>query len=770
MFNKLRKRQELKLNNHGSTMLIVMVAISLIAVLATVLMSMSYMNYNMKVTELNSKKNFYNAEIVLDQINVGLQKEISDSLEDAYVRSMQRYTLEEDVERNTNFANYYIGELRERLKEGSLDSRYQIAPIDTDGDGTYDCGLVHYLDSALQNAYADGDLVIKSDSQSMQSVAISKINDAGAVEYEAVGLILYNLTIEYTDANQYTTVINTDIRLNTPSLTLVTKTAMPNVFDYCLVADAGIYGVAPGTTTTFEGNIFAGNDTADTTNPGGIQIGSANKWTIDGESRVVSAGPLMVSDSAVFSANNRTNCWYDSIILPKSSGDINLAGSTFVRDDLTISGDDAKVALSGTYHGFGYGATAEESSAIIINGKKNTIDMSGLERLMLGGNAYIQTSQVSYDVGGNYTEGNNTNILTGNALAVKSDQIAYLVPAECIGVVNNEVKIGKNPMDKDEYEDWLEYATTHAGYQKVAFNKATKVIGKTLGEYATNGVGYKTVFRTVNNETLCYLYLDLTPTGAADYYRDYYYAAQTKMNQYVMAYDNRVLMNTEMDEFKTRGLILTYAPEDSGGKISLVNNTIDDTTAEDQKEKLQREYDLSAKRFGTLQAKLTLESSDVSDTEITKTVYENLVNSSVMNSLPKDTIGKTYEVNVISDKVYAVFVNNKGQGPYVYDNTDVRVIVATGDVNLKKDFKGLLISDGKVTVSGAAKVEPDKNTVLRVLRGKESSDEDAISLIAMYFKNGSQYSMDTMLSGEVMNSSAGQQMGELIVYENWAKQ
>ena len=73
-------------------------------------------------------------------------------------------------------------------------------------------------------------------------------------------------------------------------------------------------------------------------------------------------------------------------------------------------------------------------------------------------------------------------------------------------------------------------------------------------------------------------------------------------------------------------------------------------------------------------------------------------------------------------------------------------------------------------MSGAAKVEPDKNTVLRVLRGKESSDEDAISLIAMYFKNGSQYSMDTMLSGEVMNSSAGQQMGELIVYENWAKQ
>lgn len=59
MFNKRNRRHISKLNNSGSTMLVVVVAISLIAILATVLMSMSYLNYSMKVTELNSKELLY---------------------------------------------------------------------------------------------------------------------------------------------------------------------------------------------------------------------------------------------------------------------------------------------------------------------------------------------------------------------------------------------------------------------------------------------------------------------------------------------------------------------------------------------------------------------------------------------------------------------------------------------------------------------------------------------------------------------------------------
>ena len=88
------RKEKLKANNSGSTMVMIIVAVALIGILASVLMSMSYINYRMKVTELKSKDNFYSAETVLDQISVGLQQEASNSMEDAYSQAMQRYTQE----------------------------------------------------------------------------------------------------------------------------------------------------------------------------------------------------------------------------------------------------------------------------------------------------------------------------------------------------------------------------------------------------------------------------------------------------------------------------------------------------------------------------------------------------------------------------------------------------------------------------------------------------------------------------------------------------
>lgn len=823
MYNRLAKRHINKLNNSGSTMLIVMVTIALISVLATVLMSMSYMNYNMKVTEMNSKKNFYSAEVVLDQINVGLQKEISESLEDAYVRSMQRYTLEDDVTRNTNFANYYIGELTGRLRTAALDTQYQIAPIDTDGDGAYDCGLVHYLDSSLQAAYTNGDLVISSTNPKMQSVAVSKTAEDGSVTYEGQGLVLYNLHIEYTDANDFTSVIETDIRLKTPELTLVTKTAMPNVFDYCLVADAGIVGGTTGTAVTFNGNIYAGNDTNTTADPtaewtcqcgkvntgntctvcfaakvvdlGGIKCSSGSTWTVDGVSKIVSAGPIVVENGATLTMKESTNCWADEVYLPKylntTSGTLNLLGNTYVRDDLTIAGNGAKVNLKGNYYGFGYGATSDESSAIVMNGKNAVLDMTALDRLMLGGNAYIQTSSVTYDVDASkgYGVNNNTDILTGNSLAVKSDQIAYLVPAECIGVNGTNVLIGKNPMSAEEYKEWLNYESLReAGdaawvdYKKVSLTKKVSMLDKSIGEYELNSTtGYKTVFRTVNGETLCYLYLDLTTSGAAKYYKDFYSKAEKRMNSYITTYNNRILMDlSSMSNLSSRGTILTYSQKADGtGDIALVQNTINDATTEEQIKSIEEEYFVHASRFERMKAKLTIEESEVTPEELTKTVYANLVNESAMNSLtPGTPVVAYYPFDVIGD-TRAVFINNKGLEPYVYTDESICIIVATGDVKLTKDFDGLLIVDGKVYIENLVnKVEPNKTLVLKTLRQDErdasgnvvDNGTGPVSLISKYFKNGEQYSMDTKLSGQVTNSMTGQSLGDLIVYENWAKQ
>ena len=338
-------------------------------------------------------------------------------------------------------------------------------------------------------------------------------------------------------------------------------------------------------------------------------------------------------------------------------------------------------------------------------------------------------------------------------------------------------------MSEAEYKKWKEYETKRVNgdaqyqdYQLVSLTKQTSILGKNLESYEINRPGYKTVFRTINGDTLCYLYLDLTQNGAADYYKEYYYAAETKMNRYITTYNNRILMDpSTIEERLTRGTVLTYALDTEGvaGDISLVEDTVNDTLTVEQIKKIENDYTVNAGRYDRLKAKLTIEQSDVTTEEMLNTVYGNLIDATAMNALPNDSTGitKTYTFAGTSLTTKAVFINNKGKAPYYYTDPDVCVIVATGDVYLRKDFDGLIITDGKVYLdSGVSSIQPNKTLVLKTLRQPESDAEGAISLIAKYFKNGSQYSLDTQLSGEVSNSMSGQSMGELIVYENWKKQ
>ena len=88
------------------------------------------------------------------------------------------------------------------------------------------------------------------------------------------------------------------------------------------------------------------------------------------------------------------------------------------------------------YVGFGNGGADKEnpvagdSSAIIINGREASLDMSNIRELMLAGTAYINTQAI---VNSSSVGTQNSNVGMGESISVKGDQIAYLVPPECIG-------------------------------------------------------------------------------------------------------------------------------------------------------------------------------------------------------------------------------------------------------------------------------------------------------------------------------------------------
>ena len=63
-----------RLNNKGAAMVSVMIAIAFIAIIATSLLYMAYMNYLTKVMRYNSTDNFYTAEFALDELTTAVQQ------------------------------------------------------------------------------------------------------------------------------------------------------------------------------------------------------------------------------------------------------------------------------------------------------------------------------------------------------------------------------------------------------------------------------------------------------------------------------------------------------------------------------------------------------------------------------------------------------------------------------------------------------------------------------------------------------------------------
>ena len=107
-------------------MVMVLVAMGMGLILVGVLMNIAMLNYQMKVTEYKSKDNFYSAEVVMDQIHAGLELEVSDSVAAAYSKTMQYYGMSGSTEatRKTSFKENYIKTLRERLQDGTDDTKY----------------------------------------------------------------------------------------------------------------------------------------------------------------------------------------------------------------------------------------------------------------------------------------------------------------------------------------------------------------------------------------------------------------------------------------------------------------------------------------------------------------------------------------------------------------------------------------------------------------------------------------------------------------------
>ncbi len=363
-------------DNRGSAMIIVIVVIALVSILVSVLYSVATLNVQMKSVDRKAKKNFYSAEGVLEQINLGLQNEMSAVAEEAYTEVMQTYnTTSQESVRRSKFNEKLLTTLKTSLENGG--------PVN------------HYTEAKLRS-------YLTADVADTTTTVIKSTNDAWTLEYVAGGdsLVLKGVEITYTDAEGFQSIIKTDIRLKAPNLNLLQPSDMPELFEYTMLADTQIIGTGSNNVTVGN-NVYAGD--------GGLVLNVAAKWDVNNSFKLISRGNIEVPQQAVLNVSSGTDLWAKEVDVNK--GTFTSSGRTYLAGDLVLGGkSDANgtstVALSGEYYGYGNGTTLAddgtltlggESSAILINGTNTSLDMSGLDRLLLSGSAQVATGAETFN-------------------------------------------------------------------------------------------------------------------------------------------------------------------------------------------------------------------------------------------------------------------------------------------------------------------------------------------------------------------------------------
>ena len=184
------------------------------------------------------------------------------------------------------------------------------------------------------------------------------------------------------------------------------------------------------------------------------------KTSLNMQSDIVAVnGSIAAKDGAVISGSRKAESstvdsgtmraaslvWANNIVtLGSEENNIDLYGTFNIADDLEVNAEQSSVKLSGEYYGYNYAAEEEfdagstanyqittaknakshtNSSAIIVNGEKSSLDLSAISTMLVNGRAYIDiNSQKSHE---NDTITND--VKTAESVAAKGTQLVYRV-------------------------------------------------------------------------------------------------------------------------------------------------------------------------------------------------------------------------------------------------------------------------------------------------------------------------------------------------------
>lgn len=754
------------MNNKGAGVVAVIVAIALVSILVSLVLSTSYTNFKMKQTNYKSKNNFYSAEKALDEISVGLQGYISEALSYSYLEVMGKYgTLGTVDAKKEKLESLYYQQLWERLATDVDHKNYQI-------------DILRSFVTEPWNATEQTGALVTSVNPEM-------------VTYLSKGIVLKDVEVYYRDASGYSSLITTDIRLSCPDLEFGSTSAMPDIMSYALVANKGLVFEKTSETNTVKGQIYAKFITAEgVSKDQKMTLNFINDDVNDETFNLISKGNVNLTYvNATFPEQGIL--WAKSVILNTSKatlGGVNsekgTKGSTYLSDDLVLNGKESFVKVKGDFYGYGNSKSiAGDSSSIIVNGFDSEIDLTECENVEIAGHAFVGTSSVSDelvdpDIEDSEFTAKKGDVLTGESIAVKSNQLLYLLPGDAVGVDSHgNSRYHKNPLTKEEYKN-----NVNEGY--IDYYEDYAVFGdKTLGDYASDVIR---VFIPSGKTTMVYYYLKFdTDVLANEFFEDYYNTDYKKIEKYFDFYTKVIKVPDSMNlvRFTTAGNILSSKDSSEINASNPQAYELNENNAVKNSDNFISKYDLRTSQKKALCTKLVTRYEDLEDEKKDKAledsvdlVFKNLVNvTKVENYLSGPTIVNDtdyFEIANESDplnpiKKVVLSADTSAEG-YVYDGSDsqINLIIATGNVTVKSDFTGLILAGGIVYVEPKVTITRDGRLAKEAFSlNKSLSSGDIISPLSFMVDGESVVNIDgTAGDGNSVRLS------DMVIFENWNKE
>lgn len=788
----LQRWKERKQNNRGASLVLVVSIVAIIGFLIVALLSITLMTFKMKHTYLNSQKNFYSAESVVDDINIGLQKVVSDAAGTAYAWTLENYSTATEAERKAGYLSKFEETVLTTLEDTSLSNRYS----------------KKYKVSALQ-------AMVSSDvSSQAKTLTIEATENALNVNPENGTYTIKNLHVQYTDSRNYMTDIQTDIVLSCPQIDFAQKTATTlDLTSFALVADQETK--TTGGTIRVDGSAYLG------TTGGSFDATNITFGGVGAGSRLITSGTIHAYNGTTFTSEEKSDIWAKNVLVEgNATTSTSLNGNTYLNNDLVL-GNHANVTATGALYAYGNTDTAtvandaesvkntpaNYSSAILINGSSTTLNMSGLQKLWVCGNAYVNAEKNPTN---NSAIDGNKDILMGESISLKSNQRAYLVPAEFIAPFCAHG--GRNPMVSTEYSstggeiglvqelcDKLGY-TDESQIQPLDYVRASAQsaygVPAELAQYGVTGIQkeiYPMLTASTEPISMVYFFLVFDSEDSANKFADSYYAKEQNLSSLVgrldashyntsIAYPDAMETAPDNFTFYYNGSILV--PNDADTKV--LSGKLNQLTTEESSNIRSKEADYQ-NTFMALSHKLVTDSAFLTEAERQQTVFQNLVGNSIQTTDVNKAIGSG-NIRVFATeggaevaeeaKMCAVVAN----GDYTitkeagetqamqldvssHQRLPVHVVIASGNVTVNCDYNGLIIAGGTITIANQnITIKADSNLAQQALRIKDEKGVRA----ADYLINGDAYLID----GAGASGAAGTTISfaEYVTYNNWSKQ